>query len=327
MQIINDFDLTPHNTFGLVSRAQYATCVTSNAELTELAAFATKHRLPLHVIGSGSDLLPRGQVAGVIAIIATKGRSIIAEKDGCILVRAMAGENWSDFVEWTVRQGHDGLENLAGIPGTVGAAPVQNIGAYGLELRDRFLSLTAFDTVENKLFKFDREACLFRYRQSIFRTTARYIIVDVTLALPRPWRPLLGYKGLDDLSPEAGAVTVMSRVLELRRQKLPDWRVLGNAGSFFHNPVVSRSVAGRITDAPRYVQADGRVKLSAAWLVEACGLKGAREGQAGIYDDHALIVVNHGGATFGEVSRIAARVRGTVLARFGVELVQEPISI
>ncbi len=237
----------------------------------------------------------------------------------------MAGEDWQDFVAWTIEQGLGGLENLAGIPGTVGAAPVQNIGAYGLELSDRFVSLTAYDVLYRKLVTFDREECRFSYRQSVFKTTNRYVIVDITLALPRPWRPVLGYKGLE--SSFADAQAIMAEVINMRRQKLPDLKILGNAGSFFHNPVVSPSVLDQIAKAPRYHQADGTCKLSAAWLIETCGLKGAREGQAGVYDNHALIIVNHGGATFGDVSRIASRVIESVRARFNINLAMEPIIV
>lgn len=327
MQIITDFDLTSHNTFGLACRARYGVCVTASAEIGELARFAAQHRLPLHVIGGGSNLLLREEVEGVVAVMETRGREIIDGDDGHVLVRAMAGEDWPDFVSWTVGQGLGGLENLAGIPGTVGAAPVQNIGAYGVELKDRFAALTAWDSVEGRSVVFGPDDCSFDYRQSVFKTTDRYIILDVTLCLPRPWRPVLDYRGLDVLAVDTDAHTVMTRVLELRRQKLPDWRTLGNAGSFFHNPVVAAPVAERMAGVPRYDQPDGSVKLSAAWLIEACGLKGAREGQAGIYDGHALILVNHGGATFADVSRLATRVRDDVLSRFGVVLVQEPVTV
>lgn len=327
MQIIRDFDLTAHNTFGLACRARHGACVTATAELAGLVRFAAQQRLPLHVIGGGSNLLLREEVKGVVAVMAIRGRKIIAVEDEHVLVRAMAGEDWPDFVSWTVGQGLGGLENLAGIPGTVGAAPVQNIGAYGLELKDRFASLTAWDTVEGRSVIFGPDDCGFGYRQSVFKTTDRYVILDVTLSLPRPWRPVLGYRGLDTLAADVDARTIMTRVLELRRQKLPDWRTLGNAGSFFYNPVVAASVAERMPGVPRYDQPDGSAKLSAAWLIETCGLKGAREGQAGIYDGHALILVNHGGATFADISRLATRVRDDVLSRFGVVLVQEPVTV
>lgn len=226
-----------------------------------------------------------------------------------------------------MEQGLAGLENLAGIPGTVGAASVQNIGAYGLELADCFHTLTAYDVEERVIRSFGRRECGFGYRQSIFKGAGRYIILDATLALPQPWRPILSYSGLDMLPETVSPRGAMERVLTLRREKLPDWRTLGNAGSFFHNPVVTPQVAERIPAMPRYPQADGSVKLSAAWLIEDCGLKGYREGKAGVYDRHALIIVNHGGATFADVSGLASTIRSAVMERFGIALVQEPIAI
>lgn len=325
MQIVSDVDLTACNTFGLRSRARFAATVASDADLAELAAFSSAQGLRLKAIGGGSNLLLREDIDCAVALIASKGISVVAEDERYMLVRARAGENWHGLVEWTVRQGIGGLENLAGIPGTVGAAPVQNIGAYGLELMDRVVSLTAFDLAVGGWLTFWRRDCGFGYRNSIFKDTDRFIISGVTLALPRPWRPTTGYRGLESLGTDADPSTVMERVLELRRTKLPDWRILGNAGSFFQNPVVPLSLANRVPEAPRFAHGPGTVKLSAAWMIEACGLKDAREGQAGVHQSHALILVNHGGATFSEVTRLAERVRNAVLARFGVLLVQEPV--
>ena len=322
------FDLTGLNTMGLASRARYGARVTEPDQLAELARFAASAGLPLHVVGGGSNLILRDRLDAVVAVIATKGRDTARLPDGRRTVTAKAGEDWSDFVAWAVENGHWGLENLAGIPGTVGAAPVQNIGAYGLELSQLFHSLTAYDLVDGVRRVFAAEECDFSYRHSVFKKSAgRFVILDVTLALPQDWRPLLGYAGIDSLPTDADAPTIMRQVLSVRAAKLPDWRKLGNAGSFFHNPIVAPTVAEAIPGAPRYPQADGNVKLSAAWLIEACGLKGAREGQAGVYEKHALIVVNHGGATYDEIERLAARIRASVRDRFGVELIQEPIRL
>ncbi len=327
MNAVSNFDLTGRNTFGLVSHSRRGSLVTSLEDIERLTAVARAEHLPLQIIGGGSNVLLRPQVDAVVAVMSMKGRSLTRESDGTVLVTVQAGEDWPDFVQWTVEQGVGGLEGLAGIPGTAGAAPVQNIGAYGLELADRFHALTAYDVVDRRVRSFTREECGFGYRQSIFKTTSRYVILSVTLALPQPWRPILTYKGLDTLPPDATPETVSARVLKLRAEKLPDWRVLGNAGSFFHNPVVDAGLAERISGAQRYSQADGRVKLSAGWLIEACGLRGHRAGAAGIYDGHALIIVNHGGATFAEVSGLASTVCSAVMERFGVMLTQEPITI
>jgi UDP-N-acetylmuramate dehydrogenase len=205
---------------------------------------------------------------------------------------------------------------------------VQNIGAYGVELADRMDSLTVWDMQERERRRFSRDDCAFSYRQSVFKRSGnRYIVLDVTFALPQTWKPVLSYPGLDSLPADVDAPTILERVVSVRRAKLPDWRTLGNAGSFFHNPIVRPDIAEAIVGVPRYPQVDGSVKLSAAWLIDACGLKGHREGQAGVYEKHALILVNHGGATYGDISRLAAKVSGTVFDRFGVTLIQEPIEL
>lgn len=323
-----NFDLSARNTLALPSHARYGATVTTVGQLGELLDLASAKRLPLHVIGGGSNLVLHEEIEAVVAVMATRGTQIVGDSDDEILVAAQAGEDWSAFVEWTVAQGLAGLENLAGIPGTVGAAPVQNIGAYGLELKDRFHSLTAYDIRERALRSFSSEDCGFRYRHSIFKEKRdRYIVTDVTFALPKKWLPVLSYSGLDVLTPDADAAAIMNRVLALRGSKLPDWRSLPNAGSFFHNPVVTATAAGHIEGGPHFPQPDGRVKLSAAWLIEACGLKGVRQGQAGIYEHHALIVVNHGGATYRDIAALSSRVKKEVFERFGVELTQEPIEL
>ena len=326
MHLDQNFDLSRRNTMGLASRARYGTMVTAPEQIGELAQAAAAVGLPLLVMGGGSNLVLRDEIEAVVGIMATRGRTIERQADGTALVTAQAGEDWAEFVAWTVAQGAWGLENLAAIPGTVGAAPVQNIGAYGVELADRMESLLAWDLVEGRTRRFGRDECEFSYRQSLFKRSGnRFVVLEVTFALPRDWQPVLTYPGLDTLPADADAQTIHDRVASIRGVKLPDWRKLGNAGSFFHNPVVRPEIADTIAGVPRYPQRDGTVKLSAAWLIEACGLKGTRLGQAGIYERHALIIVNHGGATYAEISELAGKVVGSVKERFGVALVQEPI--
>jgi UDP-N-acetylmuramate dehydrogenase len=328
MTLTPDFDLTDRNTLGLPSMAQLGTLVTDGKEIAALAERARLAGLPLHVLGGGSNLVLRARLDAVVGVMASKGREVLGESDGHLLVKAQAGEDWAEFVRWTVAEGYWGLENLALIPGTVGAAPVQNIGAYGLELADRFHSLTAFDTETGEQRTLHRDELQFSYRQSLLKQVAgRYIVLDVTFALPAEWRANLSYAGLDTLPSDAEAPAIFERVVAIRTEKLPDWRRLGNAGSFFHNPIVPIEVAQAISGGPRYPQPGGGMKLSAAWLIDACGLKGTREGGAGIYDKHALIIVNHGGATYRDVSTLAERVKRTVLDRFGVSLTQEPIEL
>ena len=328
MDLIADFDLTRLNTLGLPSRARLGAVLTASTDIEELSRLARSENLPLHILGGGSNIVLRPEIPAVVGIMAAKGRAAEARADGTVLVTAQAGEDWSEFVAWTVGQGFSGLENLGGIPGTVGAAPVQNIGAYGVELADRFESLTVWDMVDNQRRTFTRDDCAFSYRQSRFKQAAgRYIVLDVTLALPARWTPVLTYPPLDKLPPGTDAAEIHQHVLAVRASKLPDWRVLGNAGSFFHNPIVTPAVAAAIPGVPAYPQPDGTVKLSAAWLIDSCGLKGTREGNAGIYEKHALVLVNHGGATYADISRLSSRVKETVHTRYGVTLTQEPLEL
>jgi len=327
MTVTPDFDLSAFNTMGLKSSARFGALIASRHAVETLVGFAKSAGLPLHILGGGSNLVLHDTLDAVVGIMVTKGRRL-ERADGTTLVTAEAGEDWAEFVAWTVSQGLGGLENLAGIPGTVGAAPIQNIGAYGIELADRMQSLTAWDTLEQRERRFDNAECQFSYRQSMFKQAGgRYIVLDVTFALPDAFVPNLSYPGLDSLPADASAQAIMERVVAIRSAKLPNWRLLGNAGSFFHNPIVTPAIADSIAGGPRYPQADGRVKLSAAWLIDACGLKGHQEGRAGIYRDHALIIVNHGGATYADVSRLAGKVRRDVQDRFGVALTQEPIEL
>jgi len=320
-----DYALQKHNTFGLSSTAQFALTIDTPQQVVALANFAKQQGLPIHMIGTGSNLLLRPVIAGVVGIMAIKGRTLLGCDDQRHYVKANAGEEWPEFVAWTVAEGLWGLENLAGIPGTVGAAPVQNIGAYGVELADRLHALTAYDKKHGVTIALTRDQCRFSYRNSIFKQSDRYIVMDVTFALPKNWRPVVGYQGLKDQGLE-DAKAVMERVLSIRQSKLPDWKTLGNAGSFFHNPVVSRKVAAAIPESPQHLQGDGRIKISAAWLIDACGLKGKTIGGACVYENHALIIVNKGHATYDDVSSLAESVRRAVAARFGVSLVQEPLT-
>lgn len=324
-----DFDLQAHNTFGLPARARFGTTVTAPEQLAPSLAEARGLGLKLRIIGGGSNIVLKPYFEGVIGLMGLMGRDILGPQGDATLVRLGAGENWDSVVAWTIAQGLPGLENLAAIPGTIGAAPIQNIGAYGLELVDRFHALEAFDTEDGVLRTFDRAACDFAYRHSAFkRVPGRFIVTSVTLALPRDWRPNLNYPGLADIPADADAATIMRTVTAVRAQKLPDWRKTGNAGSFFHNPVVDPAVADRIgaefPQMPRYPAPEGRVKLSAAWLIERAGFKGHRHNGAGVSPNHALVLINTGGATQADISDLAAMIVAGIEQRFGVTLVQEP---
>jgi UDP-N-acetylmuramate dehydrogenase len=283
-------------------------------------------------------LLLTGNFDGLVLHMASAGREIAGSTADHVLVRAQAGENWHDFVEWTLAQGLGGLENLALIPGTVGAAPIQNIGAYGLETRDVFHSLTAFDPATGAMITLDGAACRFAYRDSIFKHEAGrgLVIVDVTFALPRAWRPNLRYAELANALAEGGIATPTARqvadaVIAIRRRKLPDPAVIGNAGSFFKNPVVSAAhcaaLLEKFADLVHHRQADGSEKLAAGWLIDQCGWKGKTLGAAGVYPKQALVLVNNGGATGADVRRLAQAIQADVQARYGVLLEPEPVFV
>ena len=247
---------------------------------------------------------------------------------------------------WTVEQGLPGLENMALIPGTVGAAPVQNIGAYGVELQDRFESLDAIDLASGESFTLSAAQCGFGYRDSVFKHAAaqpgdfglagRALITRVRLRLPKAWRPELGYLDLQKRQEETGVEQPTARdifgwVCDIRQNKLPDWRVVGNAGSFFKNPTVTAEqcadIIGREPRIVHYQLDDGSFKLAAGWLIDACGWKGKSMGHAAVYDRQALVLVNRGGATGGEVVTLARAIQTSVYERFGIRLEPEPVIV
>ncbi len=324
-----NYDLTGHNTLGLKARSHYARRIEDAAELPALFADAERDGLPVRLLGGGSNVILGEDYAGITALMATRGKALTEGEEGAVLLEAEAGENWHELVTWTVQQGLWGLENLALIPGTVGAAPIQNIGAYGVELCDRFHSLDAYDRTTNSVVTLDGAACRFAYRHSVFKEQpGRYVVTRVRLNLMRNGKPELGYRELSALGPVDHPAVVMDAVVKLRTSKLPDWRVLGNAGSFFHNPIVSAAVGHAFAianpTAPAFPQADGAIKLSAGWLIEQAGLKGYRSGPVGVSDRHALVLVNHGGATRTELMALADHVVATVEQRFGISLKREP---
>ncbi|WP_295995227.1 UDP-N-acetylmuramate dehydrogenase [Rugamonas sp.] len=332
------FPLQSLNTFGIAAYAQRYLRVDSVERLRAALADPALAALPRLVLGGGSNLLLTGDVAGLVLHIAIEGRAIVGGDDDYSYVRAAAGENWHGFVQWTLAQGLGGLENLALIPGTVGAAPIQNIGAYGAETQDLFHSLTAFDPASGATIVIDKAGCRFAYRDSYFKHDGGrdLIIVDVTFALPKRWRPNLRYAELAQALAEQGmaaptAQQVADAVIAIRRRKLPDPQAIGNAGSFFKNPLVSGEQCARLLERfPGLVhhrQADGGEKLAAGWLIDQCGWKGRSLGAAGVYAQQALVLVNNGGATGADVTRLAAAIQADVEARYGVRLEPEPVFV
>jgi len=331
-------DLRTLNTLGLLSRARAYARVTHPGQLPELSALAARHGAPL-VLGGGSNLVLPPEVDALVAHMGIAGVRLLDERPDAWVVEAGAGESWHGFVAACIERGWDGLENLALIPGTVGAAPVQNIGAYGVELAERFQGLTAWNIPERRLVEMSAAECRYGYRDSLFKhePAGRWAIVSVRFALPRPWRPVLGYPDLrrDEILARAegspSARDVFDAVCRIRRAKLPDPAVLGNAGSFFKNPVVDAArygeLAGRFPGLVGYQQPGGRYKLAAGWLIDRCGWKGRRMGPAGVHERQALVLVNHGGAKAADILALAAAVRADVRQRYGVDLEPEPVVV
>ena len=359
MLVEKNVPLQPYNTFHIVAKAQTLVRIASVADVQALLADPTLGRAPKFVLGGGSNIVITGDVKPVVLKVEVKGRALVHETSKAFIVEAGAGENWHDFVTWTLDQGYPGLENMALIPGTVGASPVQNVGAYGVELQDRFESLDAIDLQTGQLFSLNAAQCAFGYRDSVFKhgvpmvgaQTAghqtlglknRALIVRVRFALPKVWKPVLGYADIEKKMAEHRCTEPTPRqiydwVCAVRRAKLPDPDVIGNAGSFFKNPTVTSEqcvdIIARDPKVVHYRLDDGSVKLAAGWLIDSCGWKGKSVGQAGVYEKQALVLVNRGagtdgnGATGGEVMTLAKAIQTSVYERFGILLEPEQVVV
>ncbi len=334
LQVRTQVSLKPYNSFAVEARASHFAEAESDQQVREALAYAEVQQLSLLVLGGGSNLLLTADVQALVLRMASRGIRLLSDDGEQVLVEAEAGEPWHPFVQWTLAQGLVGLENLSLIPGTVGAAPVQNIGAYGVELKDLFAGLTALDRHTGELREFSLEECGFAYRDSLFkRESGRWLILRVRFALSRsaalhldygPVRQRLAEQGIDAPT----ALDVSQAICAIRSEKLPDPAVLGNAGSFFKNPVVPAALAQRLraehADLVGYPQADGQVKLAAGWLIERAGWKGFREGDAGVHRLQALVLVNYGSATGAQLLTLARRIQADIAQRFAVELEIEP---
>ena len=326
------------NAFGLPAVAHTLVRVRSDAEVRRVVDHPELGLAPKFVLGGGSNVVFTRDPQAVIVKVEVAGRRLVEQRDDAWIVEVGAGESWHDTVAWTLDQGWPGLENLALIPGTVGAAPVQNIGAYGVELKDRFESLDVVDLVTGRSATLGPDACRFGYRDSVFKRAlaGKSVITRVRMRLPRPWEPVLGYLELERKVQETGnaapdAATVFDWICAIRRAKLPDPAVIGNVGSFFKNPVVSaeqcRDIIDRDPEIVHYPMPDGSVKLAAGWLIDACGWKGKTIGRAGVYEKQALVLVNRGGASGAEVVTLARAIQESVYGRFGIRLEPEPVVV
>ncbi len=332
MQIRENYSLKALNTFGLEASARYFCSLHKLGGLRTVIQWAQEHPgLPVMFLGGGSNLLFVDDFPGLVVHVRMKDREILGQDNNYVYVRAAAGENWHEFVRWTIERGFAGLENLSLIPGTVGAAPMQNIGAYGVELKDCFYELQAIDWRTAELREFSLDECRFGYRDSYFKSVepGRWLIVTVVFRLPLNPQWKTDYAGVREQleGKELDARTISDAIINIRQSKLPDPVQIGNAGSFFKNPVITQEhwdvLRGQFPTIPGWAQ-DGGVKTSAGWLIDQCGWKGRREGDAGTYDKHALVLVNHGQATGLEVWRFAQDIIVSVEEKFGVTLEPEP---
>ncbi len=338
MQVETGVSLKPYNTFGLPAVARSLVRITRDADVRGVVDHPQLGRAPKFILGGGSNIVLTRDMPQVVLKIEVRGMRLVEEREDAWIVEAGAGESWHDFVAWTLDLGFPGLENLALIPGTVGAAPVQNIGAYGIELSDRFESLDAVDLMTGRSVQLAGPNCDFGYRDSVFKhaLAGRSVIMRVRFRLPRPWRPVLGYLDLERRIAQTGITAPEARqifdwVCAIRRAKLPDPLSLGNAGSFFKNPLVTpeqcRDIIGRDPEVVHYPMADGRVKLAAGWLIDSCGWKGKSVGQAGVYEKQALVLVNRGDAIGSEVMTLARAIQESVYGKFGIRLELEPVVV
>ena len=331
-------------TFGTRSEADHYAEAGSLDELEAHLAEANANGLPVHFLGAGANTIAMSRVPGMTIRITIKGVEMSAAPNGDVLVKCGAGEVFDDIVARTLKAGIGGLENLSAIPGTVGGAVVQNIGAYGVELAERLSSVTVYDRAEKVVRVLTVEECDFSYRHSIMKTEAgrNFVVLSVTLRLPAVWTPVLGYKDLEaeiearGLTAETVTAPVMSEIVRaVRARKLPDPAVIGNAGSFFTNPILPEAVAASLPEgAPRFGAGEGLVKTSAAWLIDHAGCsKGFHLPEAGdpprasLSTKHVLALTNRGGASSADIEALARAVRERVYDAFGVTLVPEPVTV
>jgi UDP-N-acetylmuramate dehydrogenase len=333
-----DFPLRNLNTFGIDAAADAYLPVVDADLLRAVRNDAVLAALPRLVLGGGSNLLLTRDFPGLVLHMRNTGITIVDSDARATYVRAAAGENWHRLVLWTLEQGLGGLENLSLIPGNVGASPIQNIGAYGVEIKDVLHSLTIYDFISDEISTLHNADCEFAYRDSIFKHALRNraVVLDVTFALPRQWQPQIGYAELAKALAASGSsqptsAQISQAVIAIRSAKLPNPAVIGNAGSFFKNPVVpAQQRNDLLQDFPgliSYIQADGSFKLAAGWLIDQCGWKGKSMGAAGVYPQQALVLVNNGGASGAEIVALARSIQADVQARFGVMLEPEPVFI
>ena len=330
--------LTPHlglkdrNTFGLDAVADLAYEISVPEQISAVMREIAQKNLPWRVLGGGSNVILPKVLPGATLLMNIKEQEIISADQNATLISVGSGVNWHEFVAWTLDNHLPGLENLALIPGTVGAAPIQNIGAYGVEIAAYIKSIEAFDTTANTFVTLTKEDCQFAYRDSYFKQhPQRFIVTKVIFQIPKAWQAQIHYADLAKQfagKPNPSAKEIFLAVCKIRTHKLPDPKVIGNAGSFFQNPIIpneqyetlQKKYAGLVS----YPDAPGKRKLAAGWLIDQCGFKGQRMGQVGVYENQALVLVNYGNGTAQDILGLAKCIQDKVRKEFGVSLEIEP---
>jgi len=335
MDFIQQKDLSHFNSLGLKSFAKNYVSLCNKKDLISILGLL-KPDVPYFILGGGSNVVLSEQIDQIVVHNQLKGICLVQETASDWLVEAAAGEIWHDFVVNCIQQGWYGLENLALIPGTVGAAPVQNIGAYGVEVKDRLDSVVAYDPLTQTERVFNNEQCRFAYRDSIFKHKEGkgLIITAVRFRLPKQWVPVLSYPDLQpyETSPsELSAQVILEAVCDIRQRKLPDPKITGNAGSFFKNPIIPAQqywqLKEQFPNLVAYEQPDNCYKLAAGWMIDQCGWKGRQLGNAGVHARQALVIVNTGKACAADISAIAKAIADDVMNKFGVLLEPEPVFV
>ena len=334
LPILRNTQLRERNSLGFAATAELSCVIRSAVQIPLLMSTVLSTGMPWRVLGGGSNVVLPAHLPGLTLLMEISGQALISNDQTTTQIRVGAGVNWHEFVTWSIEQGLPGLENLALIPGTTGAAPIQNIGAYGVEVSDLIQSITAYDCTAQQVVELTPAACQFAYRDSLFkRHPQRYIISAVTFLLPKTWVPQLQYADLTNFfssqknlpSPTA----IFDAVCTIRQKKLPDPKVIGNVGSFFKNPTVSQTQLTQLFNTfPKmiaYPQSNGSHKLAAGWLIEQCGFKGAQRGAVGVFEKQALVLVNLGKGTATELLTLASEIQSAVQDRFGVLLEIEPV--
>lgn len=331
MKDVCNCSLLAHNTFGIDAKCRRFVEFDTVDELRQTVGSLTASDFPLLIIGEGSNLLPTRDFAGTVLHSAIKGMEVVGDAADSVLLRCGSGETWDDVVAYCVANGWHGAENLSLIPGEVGASAVQNIGAYGAEAKDIIYKVEAVEVSTGKAVEFMNADCQYAYRQSRFKHEwlGRYVITYVTYRLSHTFAPDLDYGNIRQSLSAKGisvptAEQLRNTIIEIRQSKLPDPKVTGNAGSFFMNPIVSRSVyedlSEKYPEMPHYMVDDDHIKIPAGWMIEQCGWKGRSLGRAGVHDRQALVLVNRGGATGEEVVRLYRQIIDDVKRKFGIEI-------